>query len=84
MAGTVYYNGGYYFDPQNRVRQDAYALVNASVNWRPGDEGLELRLWARNLTAAKYITSASSATVGDEYYPGTPRTYGVTLCYKFN
>lgn len=84
LSGTVYYNGGFYFDPQNRVRQDQYALVNASVAWTPTGSGLEVRAWARNLTSRKYLSSVASGASGDEYYPGAPRTYGLTLRYRFN
>lgn len=48
--------------------------------------GLEIGIWGRNLTKAKYITTAFPS-VGQQGsfsgYPSQPRTYGVTARYKF-
>ncbi|APW72283.1 MULTISPECIES: TonB-dependent receptor [Sphingopyxis] len=48
--------------------------------------GLELGVWARNLTNARYLTTifnavAQSGSVSG--YPSQPRTYGVTARFKF-
>ncbi len=48
--------------------------------------GLQLGFWGRNLTKAKYITTAfpSVAQAGSfSGYPSQPRTYGITARYKF-
>jgi iron complex outermembrane recepter protein len=48
--------------------------------------GLQLGFWGRNLTKAKYITTAfpSVAQNGSfSGYPSQPRTYGATVRYKF-
>jgi iron complex outermembrane recepter protein len=48
--------------------------------------GFQLSLWGRNLTKAKYITTAfPSVGQGGSFtgYPNQPRTYGVTARYKF-
>jgi iron complex outermembrane recepter protein len=48
--------------------------------------GMQLSLWGRNLTKAKYITTAfPSVGQGGSFtgYPNQPRTYGVTARYKF-
>lgn len=83
FTGTLNYNDGYYFDPQNRVFSHRYVMVNPSVAWTTQDERVELRAWSRNLADSRYITNATSGTVGDQYYPGAPRTYGLTLRYRY-
>jgi outer membrane receptor protein involved in Fe transport len=48
--------------------------------------GLQLTLWGRNLTKAKYLTTVfpSVGQAGSfSGYPNQPRTYGVTAKYKF-
>jgi outer membrane receptor protein involved in Fe transport len=48
--------------------------------------GFQLTLWGRNLTKAKYITTAfPSVGQGGSFtgYPSQPRTYGISARYKF-
>ena len=48
--------------------------------------GFQLSVWGRNLTKARYITTAfPSVGQGGSFtgYPNQPRTYGVTARYKF-
>lgn len=82
LAGTYSYNDGFFFDPQNRTRQPSYDLFNASVAWRPREE-LELRFWANNISDTKYMTAVQAGGNGDNYFPGAPRTYGMTIGWSF-
>jgi outer membrane receptor protein involved in Fe transport len=50
------------------------------------DSGLQLSLWGRNLTNAKYISVNFPSVVqagSISGYPNTPRTYGASVKYKF-
>jgi iron complex outermembrane receptor protein len=68
-------------------RAAGYGLLNGKITLVLDKPGLELSVWGRNLTDKKYITR----TFADLYtslgvavqYDGAPRTYGVTLKYKF-
>lgn len=71
----------------NDARQEAFALVNASITYRSPDERWSLALWGKNLTdkyaLANTIISAplySFVSVGSLR---PPRTYGVTLGVDF-
>ena len=77
------YNSGFYFNADNRVKQDAYGLVNAQLGWTSPDETYNLRLWARNLLDEEYLTFVSEAPTGDLGSPGMGRTYGVTVGVKY-
>lgn len=79
---SYYYNGGYFFEPDNRLRQNAYGLVNGEVRWTAPSDALYLRLWARNLLDKQYYNGASSSSY-DQFSPGQPRTYGAAIGYKF-
>ena len=47
LNATDYYNDGYYWSPENRLRQNPYDLLNASVEWSPSAHwGLTLTLMA--------------------------------------
>ena len=79
------HRGEQYFNPDNREnsRQDAYSLVNASVdldineNWSVG-------IWGRNLTDEVYRGMRGVSFLGipfSLYMP--PRTYGVEAAFRF-
>lgn len=82
----VYYNSGYFHEPDNRLKEPAYALVNASIAYKFGD-GYSIALWGKNLTnnavanAAGIISFGTTGLFRASYAP--PRTYGVTLGAKF-
>ncbi|MBC2669289.1 TonB-dependent receptor [Novosphingobium piscinae] len=83
LAGNVYYNDGFAFDPQGLVRQTGYTVANANVSWSDPSETLDVQFWARNFTKSQYYTSVAVSTSGAQYFPGAPRTFGVTIGYKF-
>ncbi len=67
-------------------RQDAYALVNAFVTYRPSSApNWLLRAFGKNLTDEKYINSVLAVDAG--FYRltdpwGAPRTWGVEVVYS--
>jgi iron complex outermembrane recepter protein len=67
--------------------QEGYTLLNASVRYSAGDSGWSVEAWGRNLSnesvKANNIVTAplfAFATVGSRY---SPRTYGLTIGYRF-
>lgn len=78
---SYYYNSGYFYEADNRLRQPAYSLVNAQLSWLSPYERYAVRLWGRNLTDEVYYTNISSS-IGDNGTWAAPRTYGVTLEVK--
>jgi iron complex outermembrane recepter protein len=73
------YNSGYYWDPDNRIKQPAFALLGAYAKWFPGDKNYDIRLWAKNITDRKYYTFESAFAFGDIGSPAAPVTYGVSI-----
>jgi len=79
LAGTPYADRS----NEQRARQGAYAMVNGSITWADPSDSYYIRVWGKNLTdrtiAAHYRPSSST------YIPiQEPRTYGVTVGYKFD
>lgn len=67
---------------EQRARQGAYALVNASITWTDPTGHYYVRAWGNNLTNKSYAVHyrPSSRT----YVPiGEPLTVGGTIGYKF-
>lgn len=75
---SYYYNSGYFYEADNRLRQPAYGLVNAQLSWTAPDERYAIRLWGKNLADEVYYGNISSS-LGDNGTWAPPRTYGVTL-----
>ena len=84
LNATYVYNSGFYWDPQNIIRQPSYSLVNAQVGWSARRGGLSAQLWVRNLTDSHYYATVYSAAIGNQYLPAPPRTYGTTIGWKFS
>ncbi len=76
------YNSGYPFEADGVLRQDAYMLLNGSIEYRPTDRwGLEF--WAKNISDTKYFQQKISTGLGATTARAAPRTYGVTLKFDY-
>ena len=84
LSANLAYNSGYFSEPDNVVRQKAYATVDVSAEWRPVRRGPSVRFWVLNLTDADYFTSlATMPTVGVFQSPAAPRRFGVSISLYF-
>ncbi|MDB5583897.1 MAG: tonB dependent receptor family protein [Bradyrhizobium sp.] len=65
----------------------AYGLLNARVSFTLDNPNIEIALFARNITKAKYFTrllDVENTPLGfTSYVPGDPRTYGISTIIKF-
>ena len=77
------YNSGYYWDPDNRLRQPAFALLGGYVKWTDGEGKWSYRAWGNNVTSRHYYTYEDAFAFGDIYSPAMPATYGVAVERKF-
>jgi iron complex outermembrane receptor protein len=80
---TYLHNDGWFGEPDNRLRQPAYDVLNAQVSWTSSDELTLIRLWGRNLTDEDYAATLFSQFNGDVIQYTPPRTYGVTVERRF-
>lgn len=89
--GEVSYRGAQFTEPLNlqRLKIPSRTIVNASVTLTPRNDRWSASLWAHNLFNETYLTALSDDTFA---FRGTtdeigvyaePRTYGVTLGFKF-
>jgi iron complex outermembrane receptor protein len=78
LAGTPYADRS----NEQRARQKAYALINASVTWTDPSDHFYVRAWGNNLGNVKYKVHYNPSS--QTYAPiGEPLTYGGTIGYKF-
>ena len=81
---TDYYNHGWYPEADNYLRQPAYDLLGISVTLAPPDERFTAKFWASNLLNKPvygYFATQATGYFADPNDP--PRSYGITLAYKF-
>lgn len=84
LSGNLAYSSGYFAEPDNVVRQGAFATIDASAEWRPAARWPSLRLWVRNLTDAQYFESlVSFPTAGVFQAPSAPARAGVSISYEW-
>ncbi len=85
LRGEHTYKTSYEYTPQNYVqtRQGSYHWVNARLTFESEDRQLSIAFWGKNLTDELVSNFKNvSPTAGDvNWLP--PRTYGVTLGYRF-
>jgi len=78
-----YYDSGFYWNPDNRIKQPAYSLVNASATWKAPAGGWDVRIYGKNLTSRRYYSYETDQAFGDDASPAAPLTYGVTVGYHY-
>ena len=83
LSTNIYYNRGYFFEADNILHQKSYALLGATANYT-FDSGITVGVYGKNLTNKQIVAFAINQANGTpvEGYQ-EPRTYGVTLGFKF-
>ena len=76
------YKSSYFWESDNRLKQDAYHLINASLTWTANDPRYSVQLFGRNLGDKYYFASGAEGS-NDAYLPAAPRTYGVKMSYRY-
>lgn len=83
LSGSGFYSGAFYWDPNNRLREKPYALMNAEIAYNlPGDH-VRLAVWGRNLANELYAIYKTEAAAGDSVAYARPRSFGVSAQVKF-
>lgn len=82
LNATWSHNSGYFFDPDSRLAQKAFELINAQVGFTFA-ERFTLRAYMRNILDTRWIPAVQTSTLTDSFIPGDPRTYGVAFDFKF-
>lgn len=80
---TYYFNSGFFWEPDNRLEEPSYNLLNAQLRFSGPEDRLRITGFVRNITNERYFISVNQTTLGDQANAGAPRTYGITLAYKF-
>jgi iron complex outermembrane receptor protein len=82
-SANYFHNSGFFWNPNNRLKQPAYDIVNAQLSWGPDNGRWRLSLWGKNLTDETYFHYVTDTTSGDAGSYAPPRTWGVRLDLDF-
>lgn len=80
---NYYYNDGFYWEVDNRLKQASYGLLNSEVSLTTLNDQWRLALFGQNLAGEEYYVGTTGGTSGDVGAPGAPRTYGINIQYNF-
>ncbi len=81
---TLYYNSGWFTEPDNKIRQKRFAELSATVRWTSSDDRYNVSLWGANLTNAKSRANATTLAFGNHVVSfNPPRTFGITAGFKY-
>jgi len=83
LTADTAFNDGWYAEPENRLRQPSYNLVNSSVSWSSANELNKVTVWGNNLSNSQYTVALASQDTGDFAIYAPPRTYGIKYQRKF-
>ena len=78
-----YLNNGFYWEPDNFLRQNSYGLLDARLKYRPTDN-LAVAIWGKNLVDEHYASQAltQAGPAGYPYIAAPPPTFGVSFEFK--
>lgn len=76
------YNDGYAYEPDNRLQQPSFEVVNASVVYQMTPQwGVEV--WGKNLTDETYYVQKLGSALADVAVAAAPRTFGISVNYTY-
>lgn len=69
-------------DPNQIVKQKAYALVDVRAGIAGDEDGWNVSIWGRNIFDTYYKTASYYSSDTSVAYVGKPATYGITISVK--
>jgi iron complex outermembrane receptor protein len=83
LNANLYMNSGFFWEPDDQARQDAYQLFNISLQWTEPHGRYYARLWGRNIFNQYRSIYAARSSLLQSQQPAEPRGYGLTVGFKF-
>ncbi|MDP1632710.1 MAG: TonB-dependent receptor [Caulobacter sp.] len=80
---TASYSSSYFWHVNNRLKQPAFTILNANLSWFSPSDAWKVTLFGANLTNEHTQLYVREAAVGDFVSYSKPRSFGVSLGYKF-
>ncbi|MGH7805762.1 MAG: TonB-dependent receptor, partial [Candidatus Binatia bacterium] len=84
IAGTAYYNDGYWFDAQNTFFQGSYTLYGARLSYLHDWSSLRFTLYGANLSDEEYLVNGNVNDFGRFGTYASPRSFGGRVEWRFD
>lgn len=78
-----YYNDGFFWEPDNRLEQPSYDILNAEIFIGEADDRWRVRVYGTNLTDSEYFLYANSGQFGDNVAAAPPLVIGGGFDFRF-
>lgn len=84
LSADYFHSDKWFSDPENRLAQGSYSLVNASATLSFAQDRYSVRIWGKNLGNVAYASQLfPQVPVADVLAYAEGRTFGVTVGAKF-
>jgi iron complex outermembrane receptor protein len=83
LSGTWSYNSGFTTTPGMELKQPAFSLLAASLQFIGPNKSYYVKLWGSNLTDEQVAMNLTLSTTGSVVGLIAPRTYGITVGRSF-
>jgi iron complex outermembrane receptor protein len=80
---TYNYNDGFFWHPENRLKEDPYHIVNADLTWSRPDSPFSITLYGRNLLDERYSLYTETGPLANQYSAAAPLTWGAEFRVQF-
>jgi iron complex outermembrane receptor protein len=79
-----YHNGGFYWDPDQSVKQHAYNRFDTRLDWKLPATHWTVSLWGKNITNTQYYLYETevSGPGGNPSSPAPPATFGIAVSFN--
>lgn len=83
LSGNLYYTSKFYFDPVEKLPQEAYATLALRAEWTDPTERYTLALYATNVTDTEYLYQIAQTSLVAAASWGPPRMIGGSVRVRF-
>jgi iron complex outermembrane receptor protein len=83
LSVGYYHSSGFAWDPDNRLQESAYGILNVTLDWTSADERVSVRAAGSNLNEAEVCLYANASALGDLCSPRAPRAFSVGASFRF-
>jgi len=83
FSAAYYRNSGFAWDPDNRLKEPAFGILNATIDWTSPSQRVTVRGSGRNLNGAEVCQYGTAPALGDLCSPRAPREVDLDVLLKF-
>jgi iron complex outermembrane receptor protein len=83
VSGNAYFNNGFFWHVDNRIKEPSHTLLNGSMSWQASGSNIRYTVWGKNLTDELVANMVAESTTNDGVSYNAPRSFGVRVSADF-